>query len=70
MDQYPPLQRRDEALGTSAFRAFINMMHKARLIRLSTGKPHPFITFLANRLFGQSVWWGHFRVTVSNGNEG
>jgi hypothetical protein len=46
------LQGRDEALGTSAFRAFVNMMHKAWLVRLSAGKPHPLIAFLVNRLFG------------------
>ena len=45
-------QCRDKALGTSAFRAFINMMHKAWLVRLSAGKSHPLIAFLANRLFG------------------
>jgi hypothetical protein len=60
-DQYPQLQRRDEALSTSAFRAFINMMHKAWLIRLSAGKAHQLVTFLANRLFGQRVWRGHFQ---------
>ena len=60
-DRYPQLQRRDEALGTSAFRAFINMMHKAWLVRLSAGKAHPLVAFLANRLFGQRVWRGHFQ---------
>jgi hypothetical protein len=60
-DQYPQLQRRDEALGASAFLTFINMMHKAWLVRLSAGKSHPLIAFLANRLFGQRVWRGHFQ---------
>ena len=60
-DQYPQSQGRDEALGTSAFRAFINMMHKAWLVRLSAGKAHQPVTFLANRLFGQRVWRGHFQ---------
>ena len=66
-DRYPQLQRRDEALGTSAFRAFINMMHKAWLVRLSAGKAHPLAAFLANRLLGKGSGGVTFRGTVSHG---
>jgi hypothetical protein len=50
----------DEALGTAAFHAFINVMHKARLIRFGAGKSHGFITLLANGLFGERGGLGHF----------
>lgn len=56
------LECRDEALGTSAFRAFINMVHKAWLVRLSAGKAHPLVTFLAKGFFRQWFWRGHFQV--------
>jgi hypothetical protein len=38
-------------LRTSAFPAFINMVHETRLLRLSASKAHLPIAFLANGLF-------------------
>jgi hypothetical protein len=48
----------DEALRTSAFPAFINVVHETRLARLSTSKAHRPIAFLANGLFGKRSWRG------------
>jgi len=50
----------DEALRTSAFPAFINMVHEIRLVRLSTSKAHRPIAFLAIGLFGKGSWRGEF----------
>ena len=43
----------DEALRTSAFPAFINMVHETQPLRLSASKAHLPIAFLANGLFGK-----------------
>ena len=48
----------DEALRTSAFPAFKNMVHEIRLVRLSTSKAHRPIAFLAIGLFGKRSWRG------------
>jgi hypothetical protein len=54
----PRLDGGDEALRTSAFPAFINVVHETRLVPLSTSKAHRPIAFLAIGLFGKRSWRG------------